>query len=53
MPIKSTIQRLAAPFRKDRLDKALNEEIQFHLEMETEENIRAGMAPEEDRKSVV
>ncbi|MBE0660720.1 MAG: ABC transporter permease [Bryobacteraceae bacterium] len=49
MLIKLTIQRLAAPFRKDRLDKALNEEIQFHLEMETEENIRAGMTPEEAR----
>ncbi|HPT26602.1 MAG TPA: ABC transporter permease [Bryobacteraceae bacterium] len=49
MPIGSAIKRLAAPFRKDRLDRNLNEEIQFHLEMETAENIRKGMAPEEAR----
>lgn len=53
MPIKTIIRRLAAPFRKNRLDKALNEEIQFHLEMETAENIRGGMTPEEARHAAL
>jgi len=49
MPIKSSIRRLAAPFKRDRLDQELNEEIQFHLDMETEDNLRKGMTPEEAR----
>ena len=53
MPIKTTIQRLAAPFRKDRLDQSLDEEIRFHLDMETEENLRKGMSPEEARRAAL
>jgi predicted permease len=39
------IVRLAALFRKNRLEQGLDQDIQEHLEMATEENIRLGMNP--------
>src|SRR6059036_1390937 len=41
--------RLAALFRKDRLERELREELRSHLEMLVEENERKGMSPEEAR----
>src|SRR5438552_15360857 len=41
--------RLAALFRKDRLERELGEELRSHLEMLVEENERKGMSPEEAR----
>ncbi len=35
--------RFVSLFRKRQLDEELEEELRFHLEMETEENIQAGM----------
>jgi putative ABC transport system permease protein len=43
------LRRLKAVRRKPELDEELNEEVRFHLEMETEENIRRGMNAEEAR----
>jgi putative ABC transport system permease protein len=42
-------RRLRALFRKGPLDAALDEELRFHLEMETERHIGNGMSPEEAR----
>ncbi len=42
--------RLFALFSKRRLDARLDEEVQCHLEMLIEENIRRGMRPEEARR---
>src|SRR5206468_12056300 len=39
--------RLAALFRKDRLERELGEELRSHLEMLVEENERKGMPPRE------
>ena len=39
--------RLRTQFRKKELDKDLSEELAFHIEKETEENIAAGMRAEE------
>jgi hypothetical protein len=39
--------RLRAQFHKQELDKDLSEELAFHIEQETEENIAAGMRVEE------
>lgn len=36
--------------RKSKLDRDLEEELQFHLEMQTQENIQAGMPPQEARR---
>ncbi|NWG13725.1 MAG: ABC transporter permease [Acidobacteria bacterium] len=41
--------RLRALFRRRRLERELDEEVRFHLEMLVEENLRAGMDPVEAR----
>jgi macrolide transport system ATP-binding/permease protein len=41
--------RLRTQFRKKELDRELSEELAFHIEQETEENIAAGMSAEEAR----
>ena len=38
-------------FRKDELDRELDEELASYLEMLTEEKIRAGMSPEQARRA--
>ena len=42
-------KRLAALLRHEQLDRGLNAEVRFHIEMETEKNITLGMTPEEAR----
>jgi predicted permease len=39
-----------ALFRRGRVEEELDEEVRFHLEMEIEKNLRAGMTPEEARR---
>src|ERR1039457_4067582 len=39
--------RLRTHFRKKELDKELSEELAFHIEQETEENIASGMSAED------
>jgi hypothetical protein len=36
--------------RRDAVEERMDEEIRFHIEMETEKNLRAGMSPEEARR---
>jgi predicted permease len=43
------LRRLRALFWKERVEQELDEELRFHLERETDENIRRGMTPEEAR----
>src|SRR5512136_893604 len=43
------IKRLRYVFRKDETDAELNAEIRFHVERQTEQNIAAGMDPDEAR----
>jgi predicted permease len=43
----SWINRLRGSFRKNKLDDQLDDELQFHVEMRTQELIAAGMAREE------
>src|SRR5215472_1775359 len=38
--------RLRALFRRNRAEQDLDEELRYHVERDTEENIRAGMMPE-------
>ena len=42
---RSLVSRFSALFRRRELNQRINEEIQFHLQMQTEENIRRGMDP--------
>ncbi|HET7457933.1 MAG TPA: ABC transporter permease [Gemmatimonadaceae bacterium] len=39
-----------ALFRRERQDRELDEELRFHLDMETERNLRAGLPPDEARR---
>ncbi len=43
------LNRLAGVFLRRHLDRDLNEELQHHIELKTQENIEAGMPPEEAR----
>jgi macrolide transport system ATP-binding/permease protein len=42
-------RRLSVLFRRDRFDRDLEEEMQFHLELEAEEKWKNGMSTEEVR----
>jgi putative ABC transport system permease protein len=48
--IKGWTRRARAVLQGSRLDREMNEEVAFHLEMETNKNIRAGMNPAEARR---
>jgi predicted permease len=50
MNARQAWQRVRAYFRKDPLDGDLDEEMAFHLELATEENMRQGMTAEEARR---
>jgi predicted permease len=43
--------RVRALFQRRSVEGELSDEIRFHLEMETEKNIRAGMTPDEARRA--
>ena len=42
--------RLRALFRRSATERELNTEIGFHIEQQTDQNLRAGMTPEEARR---
>src|SRR6266508_1928705 len=41
--------RFRALFHKEKLDAQMNDEMRSHIEMQTQENIEAGMKPDEAR----
>jgi hypothetical protein len=41
--------RLRGLFGHHRLERELDEEVRFHVEMQIEDNLKAGMNPEEAR----
>ena len=47
---KVCADRLRALWDSDAVHREIDEEMRFHIEMRTEENIRAGMPPEEARR---
>ena len=48
--VQRLVTRLRSLFRGGREDAEAQEELRFHLEMETEKNLRAGMDPREARR---
>lgn len=48
--LKGIRARLRALFRRESAERELDEELRFHIQMETEKNLRAGMAPAEARR---
>jgi putative ABC transport system permease protein len=49
----SLLTRLGALFRRRQLESDLDEELQFHVEMKTRENVAAGMSPEAARAAAL
>src|SRR5271169_6520671 len=47
--LRSSFHRLRNLFRKEELDQELDDELAAHLELHIEDNLRAGMLPEEAR----
>jgi putative ABC transport system permease protein len=47
------VRRIASLFRRSRIEDGLDEEIRFHLEQQTEKNIRQGMTPSEARRAAL
>jgi putative ABC transport system permease protein len=47
--LRTFARRCLGLFRKGRLERSLDDEFRFHLEMETERHIRAGLSPDEAR----
>ncbi|HWZ32366.1 MAG TPA: ABC transporter permease [Bryobacteraceae bacterium] len=51
--LRSFLSRLAGSFATSRLDRDLDQELRAHIEMETAENIRLGMTPEQARRTAL
>jgi predicted permease len=51
--LRAWLKRLAGTFHKSKDDADLAEELQSHLQMHIEENLRAGMTPQEARRDAL
>ncbi|MGH8622671.1 MAG: permease prefix domain 1-containing protein, partial [Burkholderiales bacterium] len=51
--LRTALARIAGVFAGDRADDDVREELQAHLEMETAENVRRGMGPDEARRQAL
>jgi putative ABC transport system permease protein len=51
--VRAFLIRVAGPLHKARRDRELAEEIESHLQLQTEDNLRAGMTPESARRSAL
>src|SRR4051812_20370356 len=51
--VRSLFTRAAGVFGKDTIDHYMRAEMEAHLEMETAENIRRGMRPDEARRQAL
>jgi putative ABC transport system permease protein len=49
--LRKLFHRLRAQLRRGKIERELDRELQFHLEMETAENVRRGMSEEEARRA--
>jgi len=49
--LRKLFHRLRAGLRRRNIERELDRELQFHLEMETAENVRRGMSEEEARRA--
>jgi predicted permease len=52
-PLEHIVARIRAYFAVSALDKDLEEELESHIALMTDENIRRGMAPEEARRAAI
>jgi predicted permease len=52
-PLRAWCLRFAALFHKEQRDRELAEELESHLQMHIEDNLRSGMKPEEARRQAL
>jgi predicted permease len=50
MSLKTLFRRVRALLRSEAIHREIDEEMQFHIDMRTEENVRRGMTPAEARR---
>src|SRR5262245_45278695 len=51
--LRKLFHRLRMSLRRRNVEREMDRELQFHLEMETAENIRRGMSEEEARRAAL
>src|SRR5688500_17164918 len=51
--LRDGLVRLWGSMRRRAVERDLNDEVQFHIDMQTEKNIRLGMSPAEARRSAL
>lgn len=51
--LRAWLLRLGEPFRKERREQELADEMESHLALHIEDNLRAGMTPEEARRQAI
>ena len=51
--LRDSAVRLVNLFRRERIERELDAELQAYLELDVEENIRRGMAPKEARRAAL
>jgi predicted permease len=51
--VRAAFVRLINLFRRDRLDRELAAEMESHLQLHVDDNLRAGMSPEEARRQAL
>src|SRR5262245_30947107 len=51
--LRAMLVRLLALFGQDRRDRELNDELESHLQLEIDDNLRAGMTPAEARRAAL
>src|SRR5262245_51671262 len=51
--LRKLFHRLRAQLRRGKIEREMDAEMRFHLEMETAENVRRGMSEEEARRAAV
>src|SRR5581483_3488255 len=51
--LRAFFTRLSALFKKSRIDQELSAEVESHLQMHIDDNIRSGMTPEEARRQAL
>jgi hypothetical protein len=51
--LRALLWRLAGLFQKERRDRELAEEIESHLQMHVEDNLRSGLSPEDARRDAL
>ena len=51
--LRGWIKRFGGLFNKGRKDRELQEELESHIQMHTDDNLRSGMTPEESRRQAL